>query len=160
MKKILGSTVILLAFYLSSTMVFGAEEKKSEPDVKAPGRWTGARRLRSGSAIRRPNLAIIFGKITKIDSSDPAKATLEVKNETDGTTHKVDITPWTNVTKVTDISELKTGDNVRIMARKVEEGEVAMTVVFGKIRNIAAPRMGRPVSAASAAAPAKEAAQK
>ena len=98
------------------------------------------------SPAARPNFSVIFGNITKIDNTDPAKPKLEVKSDIDGATHIIEITPWTNVTKATDASELKAGDTVRIMARKVEASEVAMTVVFGKIRNIYAPKPTKPIT--------------
>ena len=150
MRKLSACAIILLTVSLSCTLLLGATNTKA----------TRGRGTVPGQTLRRPNFAIIFGKITKIDNSDPAKPKLEVKNDAEGTTHKVDITPWTNVTKVTDISELKTGDSVRILARKVEDGEVAMTVVFGKIRNISAPRTARPTVAAPAAIKAQGAAKK
>jgi hypothetical protein len=98
-----------------------------------------------GKAMPRANFNMLYGTITKIDTSDPANVKLEVKNEADNTTHTVELTPATNVTKVTDISELKTGENVRVMARKVDDKEVAMGVMFGKIRK-PAPRPVRPAA--------------
>ena len=96
-----------------------------------------------GAAVKRPakpNFAVVFGAITKIDASDPAKSKLEVKSDADGTTHALDIMPWTNVSKVTDLSELKVGDTVRVMSRKVEGKDVAVAVVFGKIKNLPRPK--------------------
>jgi Cu/Ag efflux protein CusF len=129
------------------------------PAVGGAPAAAAARAPVTAPAARRPNFTIIFGSITKIDNSDPTKPRLEVKSDMDGASHVIDLTPWTNVTKVTDVSELKPGETVRIMARKVENNEVAMTVVFGKIRNIYAPR---PAASAVAppAAPAKAAPKK
>ena len=79
------------------------------------------------------------------DMTDPANVKLEVKNEADNTTHIVELTPTTNVMKATDVSELKAGDNVRVMARKVDNKEVAMNVMFGKIKK-PAPRPVRPAA--------------
>jgi len=140
MKKILAVLVVAL-LTAGIVALADAQEKKAAaakaPAVTAAPRAAGAA---APTAPRRPNFAVIFGNITKIDNADPAKPKLEVKSDIDGTTHTVDITPWTNVTKVTDLSELKTGDTVRIMARKVDNNELAMTVVFGKIKNMYAPR--------------------
>ena len=100
----------------------------------------------------RANFAIITGSITKIDTADPNNVKLEVVNDADKTTHTVAVTPWTNITKVTDITELKAGDTVRIMSRKVDENEVAMGVMFGKIKKIApaAPAQAAPAAQAQA----------
>ncbi len=144
MKKIPVSALALLMLSVNCALLFGADVTKAAP----------------GQAARRPNFSIISGDITKIDNSDPAKPALEIKNSADGTTHKVDITPWTSVTKVTDLTELKTGDTVRIMARKVEDSEVAMTVVFGKIKNLYAPRTARPAVTQAPAAAAQGAVKK
>jgi len=91
------------------------------------------------AGVERPNFAVIFGSVDSIDSSDPAKPILKIKSDIDGSIHTIDVSPWTNITKVTDFSEIKTGDSVRLMTRKIEDREVAMTIVFGKIKNIYRP---------------------
>ena len=138
---------LILSIAIISSISNAAEEKKGPRPASAvaPAGRTPAG-LPAGVAPRRPNFSVIFGSITKIDNTDPAKPKLEVKSDIDGASHVVELTPWTNVTKVTDASELKTGDTVRITARKVEASEVAMTVVFGKIRNIYAPKPTRPIT--------------
>jgi hypothetical protein len=88
---------------------------------------------------------MLYGTITNIDKADPANVKLEVKNEADNTAHIVELTPNTNVTKTTDISELKAGDTVRVMARKMDNKEVAMSVMFGKIKK-PVPRPIRPAA--------------
>lgn len=88
----------------------------------------------------RTNFAMLFGSISKIDNKDPSKPVLEIKSETDNVTHRIELTPLTSITKFTDISELKTGDEVRVMTRKVDGKEIAMGVMFGKIRNLPIPK--------------------
>jgi hypothetical protein len=56
------------------------------------------------------------------------------------------------VTKVTDISELKTGEAIRVMCRKVDDKEVAMGVLFGNIKSMPPPR---PVGAMPPPVPTK-----
>ena len=87
----------------------------------------------------RPNFGMIAGTVTGIDTKDPANIKLMVKNDADGTTHTVTVTPWTNITKVTDISELKTDEPIRMMTRKIDDKEVAMGIMFGKIKALPAP---------------------
>ena len=152
---------LLLSVFL--TTVASAQEKKEAAAATAPATTTSVASSQSATApaaVRRPNFAIVFGAITKIDTSDPAKTKLEVKSDVDNTTHTIELTPWTNVTKVTDVSELKTGDTVRIMARKVDANEVAMTIVFGKIRNVYAPRTTTPAASAQPSQPATTPVQK
>jgi len=47
--------------------------------------------------------------------------------------------PWTNITKVTDLSELKQGEAVRVISRKIDDKNTAMGIVFGNIKNAPAP---------------------
>ena len=82
----------------------------------------------------RPAMNMLFGTVTNIDTRDPASIKLEVKTEADGKTHVVEVLPATTITKATDISELKKGEKVRVMARMVDDKEVAMGVMFGKMR--------------------------
>jgi len=82
----------------------------------------------------KSNFNMLMGPVTKIDATDPSKIKLEVQNERDNQIHEVEVTPATNVTKVTEISELKVGDTVRTMVRKVDDKEVAMGVMFGKFK--------------------------
>jgi Cu/Ag efflux protein CusF len=156
-------TLISIALFCIAiiTPSFAAEAKKEPvktmpavaarpaPDLKAPAKPFPA-----------PNFTVIFGSVTKVDMTDPAKPVIEIKNTADDTLHVVEITPWTNVTKVTDISELKTGDTVRVMTRKVNDKETAMTVVFGKIRNLPTARPVVPTVPPPAPAVKKEAAKK
>ena len=127
-----------------------AQEKKTAPvktaPVKAVSPAPGAEQTAmppKALPVRQParaNFSVIAGSITNIDNTDPAKPKLVVLSEKDNTTHTLDITPWTNITKATDISELKTGEKVRVMVRKLENNEVAVNVLFGKIRTAPPPR--------------------
>jgi hypothetical protein len=166
MKKVI-ILVVIMAF--CATLAQAAEEKAdaakkapaatkavtTAPAAKAAAAKTPA--AAPGKALRRPAFTVVFGTLTKVDYADPAKPKIEVKGDLDGKTRNIQVTPWTSVTKVTDLSELKGGDSVRVMTRKVDDNEVAMTVVFGKIRNIPATRAGAglPAAPAQAAPPAK-----
>jgi hypothetical protein len=120
-------SLMSLAFISSSFAADTGAVKKNSPPEPGIARAMPAKMPRS-------NFSMLYGKISKIDTSDPANAKIEVINEADNATHIIDVPPSTNITKATDISELKTGENVRIMARKVDSKEVAMGVMFGKIR--------------------------
>ena len=77
---------------------------------------------------------MIAGTVVNIDNADPANVKLQVKNDADGSVRTVTVTPWTNITKVTDISELKAGEAVRMMTRKIDDKDVAMGIMFGKVK--------------------------
>lgn len=132
--------LFISAFVFALSASSEAQQASKKIALKSTAAAAKAPEVRVGGQTARPTFAVLFGSVTKIDTADPAKTKLEIKSEADGTTHTVELTPWTNVTKVTDVSELKSGDNVRLMTRVIDDKEVAMTVVFGKIRNIAAPR--------------------
>lgn len=138
--------IILLALALCISLtglLYGAENKTATATPVAPAATTPS----AARPIPRPNFAMVSGTITKIDTTDPANVKLEVQSEIDNQVHVIGITPWTNVTKVTDVSELKVGDSVRVMSRKMEDKEVAMGVMFGKIRRMPTPGpMGGPAA--------------
>lgn len=96
------------------------------------------------------SFAMVAGTIESVDVSDPANIKVSVKNDADGVVRTISVTPYTSITKTTDISELKTGDNVRMMTKKADNKEVAMGIMFGKLKPMAAP-------AATAAKPAAKA---
>ena len=131
MKKLLTILLAVSLFFVFIGITSAAQEKAKQP-------------LPQKQPLRRPTAPafnVVPGSITKINTADPAKPTIEVKNDKDNTMHVIEITPFTNIAKMTDISELKAGDEVRVMTRKVENKEVAVNVVFGKIKNMpAAPR--------------------
>ncbi len=93
----------------------------------------------AAQAVRRPAFNFITGSVTKIDTSDAANPVIEVKSDKDGKTHVIKLTPNTNIIKVTELSELKSGDAVRVMSRTVEGNESAMSVAFGKIKKMTLP---------------------
>lgn len=98
----------------------------------------------------KPNFGMVAGTIVSINNTDPNNVKLEVKSDADGTIRTVTVTPWTNITKVTDVSDLRTGEPVRMMTRKVEDKDVAMGIMFGKIKKIPTP----PAAKAPTAPPA------
>ncbi len=144
--------LLLLTFALflchSPSTSFSAEEAKKASGETGDISAARAKAFspKANAAINKTNFGITMGKIIKIDSTNPANIKMEVKNDADNTTHTIDIMPWTSVTKVTDISELKAGDNVRVMTRKTDNKETAMGVMFGKIRNIPKPAPVKPLT--------------
>jgi len=147
-----------VAFCFATIGISFAAEKEAAKPAAVPS-VAGPARATAGRMMPRSNLSILYGAIIKIDKADPANVKLEVKNEADNTTHIVELTPDTKVTKATDVSELKAGDNVRVMARKTDNKEVAMGVMFGKIKK-PAPRPVRPAAMSLAPAAAPSAQQK
>ena len=97
----------------------------------------------------RANFGIVTGKVSKIDSSDPNNPKMVVVSDADNTTHTISITPWTNINKATDISEIKVGDSIRVMSRKLDDKEVAMGIMFGKLRRTPAAQPQSAVAAQS-----------
>jgi Cu/Ag efflux protein CusF len=145
MKKI-ALVALAVVFCLASAGLAVAADKPAKAAAPAAGKALPM----TPKPMPRANFSMLYGTITKIDNADPANIKLEVKNEADGAMHTVELTSTTNVTKATDPSELKAGDNVRVMARKVDNKEVAMGVMFGNIRKPAP----RPAAAAKMPAPA------
>jgi Cu/Ag efflux protein CusF len=88
----------------------------------------------------KPMATVLFGSVTKIDNANPADVKLEVKSIADDSIHIVDVPAQVNIVKVTDLSELKTGDTVRVMARNIEGKEVAMNIIFGKLKMLPRPK--------------------
>ena len=150
-KAIIVSVVAIFCFGITVSS-FAADKTTAKPAAPAvaPAAAPAMAPVKAmPPKLPRANFSMLYGKVTKIDTTDPANVKLEVRNEADNTTHTVDVVPATNVTKVTGISELKTGENVRIMARKVDSKEVAMGVMFGNIRR----PIPRPVTPAGATPP-------
>ena len=155
MNKKLFALVLAVVFTASCVGVAtaaaqqkAAEKKVAVTSTKAPAA------SKAPAATRKPNFGMLAGTIAAIDTSDPANVKIQVKNETDGTVRTISVTPWTNITKVTDISELKTGEQVRMMTRKVDDKDVAMGIMFGKVKPIPAPApkaTAAPVTAPAAA---------
>jgi len=138
MKKLFMAVLIIVCFLGLSIAAFAADQKKA---ANAATVSTPSGRQQAGQRpLMRPNFTMIFGSITRIDNSNPAKPMLEVKSDADGKIHLIETTPSTSITKFTEISELKVGEPVRVMTRNVDKKEVAMGVMFGKIRNLPAPK--------------------
>lgn len=128
---------------------FAAEQKTA---VKAmPGSAQAA------MPIAKPNFSMIAGTVVSIDNADPNNVKLQVKNEKDGAIHNIVVMPSTNITKVTDVSELKAGEPIRLMTRKADDKEMAMGIMFGKVKNIPAPpALKKPTAPVTSAATAKK----
>lgn len=144
MKKLSFCAIIIFCSVLVIGSVFAADENKAVPaataNVKNPPANPQMPGMPAGQRPMKSNFGIVMGTITKINNADPANTTLEVKNSVDNKEHTLSVTPWTNVTKVTDLSELKVGDSVRVMSRTNDNKETAMAVMFGKIQNRPMPR--------------------
>ena len=125
-KMLMGAFGIIIISFCTAS--FAAVEK-----VPA----TGTRKVAPAVArpvAAKPNFGMIAGTVVNIDNTDPANVKLQVKNDADGSVRTVTVTPWTNITKVTDISELKAGEAVRMMTRKIDDKDVAMGIMFGKVK--------------------------
>jgi len=145
-NMLLSITVIAVMALNVCGISLAADEKKPMATAPKPPIAPG---------VNRPNLNMFGGTIENIDRSDPANIKISVKSETDGVVHNLSVAPFTNITKITDASELKTGDAVRVMARKTEDNkETAMGILFGKIRNLP-PMRPRPVPPTAPQIPAK-----
>jgi len=164
MKKLL-TLILVSAFCIALVGLSYAENAAKGTSAAQPAQAqdkakpAGATPQMPARQIARPNFAIISGNITNIDTGNPSSQRLEVKNTADDKLHIIEVTPWTNVTKVTDLSELKTGDAVRVMTRTIDNKEVAMSVIFGKIKTVTPPKnIAQPAAAPQQAAvtPSKE----
>lgn len=169
MRKIFVVCIALIFCISAVSFAFAQEAKKTQATpvktqvagAKAP---TGGQALPPGVAapgqMKRPNFSILSGSVTKVNTSDPKKQTIEVKSDADNTVHVVEVTPFTNVAKMTDVSEIKTGESVRVMARKMDDKEVAMSVMFGKIKALPMPPKVAPAAQTAPAKATKAAPQK
>ncbi len=120
MRKIISVFILTAVLFYLGAEGFAAEERPARPAAAA--------------TPLKPAFAMVFGEVTKIDKSDPARPAIEVKGDVDGKVRRIELTPATSVTKLTDISELKEGDTVRVMARRVDNKEVAISVMFSKFK--------------------------
>ena len=150
MKKIY--TLMLSAMFVFSSSLFVLAVDNTPIAAKTAAEQKSIETKRPA----RPNFAMLVGTVTKIDKSDPAQPVVEVKDERDGQIHEVEIVSTTNVTKVTTISELKAGDAVRVMAKKVDDKEVAMGIMFGNFKTLPPPARIPPAQGSPATRPAKE----
>jgi len=151
--------VVAVIFCAAGFAMAADEAKKVAPAKTAVSAASG---MTAGNAARpmapKPEFSMISGKIEKINSSDPKNVSITVKNDKDGTSRTLTVMPWTNITKSAEISDLKTGEAVRVMARKAENKEIAMGIMFGKMPTPPPQRQLPPQAAApaQAKAPAKK----
>lgn len=132
MKKVYMSFLAVMLCLAMADLSYCANEKASPKELVKP------------TKLPRPGFGVIAGSIVKIDKAGPESVRVEVKSESDNTVHAVEVTNTTNVTKVTDASELKVGDAVRMMTRKIDDKEVAMSVVTGNIKQLTARKSAPP----------------
>ncbi len=146
----------ILAIFCASSFAMAADvAKKATPIVAGKTTAGTVRQIPSKSEF-----AMIAGKVEKIDSSDPANVRITVKNDKDGASRTLTIMPWTNITKSVDISELKTGETIRVMTRKTQDKDIAMGIMFGKMLMPPPPRPAQPAQPSRTAAQAKVQAKK
>ncbi len=115
---------------------FGADENKSAVPAQQP-----AERMRPPE---RPmpmdrSIAFISGSISKIDAAVPGSVKVELINDVDGKSHVVEIGTATNILKVVEVGDLKAGDKARVVARKIGDKEIALSVVTGKLKEMSRP---------------------
>lgn len=143
-KKFFVSLAVLAVFLTFSLIAFSAEE--ASPAAKN----TAVKKLGNDPMIAAANAKfdMISGTVTAINTADPANVTIDVKKDSDGTVHTIQVSPWTNITKITDVTELKAGETVKVMSRKIDEKDTAMGIIFGKIKKTppvtAAPKAAAP----------------
>lgn len=153
MKKALTvSLIVVLAITLTS-IALAADKGSVELQAKQGqivAKTPPGQKLINQSGAVKSNFSMMLGTVSEIDAADPLNIKLKVQNERDNQIHTVEVTPTTNVTKSTEISELKVGDTIRVMARKVNDKEVAVGIMFGKLRSIPTPK---PLPAQASPAP-------
>ncbi|MFA6141707.1 MAG: hypothetical protein WC738_00230 [Candidatus Omnitrophota bacterium] len=136
--------VVVAALAVASCLagIYGvsyAADQKAPASVKPMAQTTPAK------PARPANISMFGGTIENIDNSDPANVKIQVKDDATGASRTITVAPWTNVTKVTDITELKKGEAIRTMVRKTGDKDVAMGIMFGKIKTLP-PLKQRPVT--------------
>ncbi len=147
-KKVFSFGLIMILCLSLAAVTMAVDEKKMETSpipVMTKTDPTATSQARPMARPMVPSMGMISGTITKINNSDPANSTLEVKSDKDNSLHTITVMPWTNITKITGLSELKTGDSVRVLSRKVNDKDTAMGVVFGDLKKITPPAMPKPV---------------
>ena len=133
MKKLIAVFCIVGLFIMLSSGAFGADENKGSSSVKQSAQNV---RPPKGSMPMNRNIAFIAGSITKIDATVPGSVKVEIVNDADGKSHLVDIGPGTNILKVVDAADLKAGDKAKIVARKADDKEIALSVVTGNLKEM------------------------
>lgn len=120
MKKIIFLLVLFLSIMIGSS--FGAEKKEQPTKAQAKAQSEAMPALKTN---------IVYGEIVSVDMANSA---ITLKNLNNSEQVTVDFNPTTGVTKITDASELKQGDNVRIIYQDQEGKKIARAIMFGKIR--------------------------
>jgi hypothetical protein len=83
-------------------------------------------------SAQKSTAAVVYGKISKIDRTDPSIITIELVDSRSGKTRVIEAPVAIDVAKITDTSELKPGDNARIFTKSIGDKELAITIIFGK----------------------------
>ncbi|MCX5679552.1 MAG: hypothetical protein NTZ95_02640 [Candidatus Omnitrophica bacterium] len=143
---------VLVIFCAANFAMAADKTKKAVPAASDKAPVTTTRQMPP-----RPEFSMMAGKVESVDSSDPTNVRITIKNDKDGTSHTLTVMPWTNITKSTELSELKTGEAVRVMGRKVQGKEIAMGIMFGKMPT---PPSQKQVPPPQAAIQAKDQAKK
>ncbi|MCX5678468.1 MAG: hypothetical protein NTY76_05095 [Candidatus Omnitrophica bacterium] len=128
------------ALAIAFSLTFTAAGSAVDENTGKNGQMAAEQKLVNPRGAVKSGFSMILGNISKIDTADPSRIKIEVNGERDNQLHIVEIAPSTSVTKVTDISELKVGDPVRVMARKTDDKEVAIGVMFGNLKKLPAPK--------------------
>jgi len=93
---------------------------------------------------------MLIGSIISVDTSDPANPIIEARDESTGAIHKLSTKQWTSVTKICDISDLKPGDSARIIIQKTDGKEIAIGIIFGKVKGLPKPTLATETASSSA----------
>ena len=136
MKKVY--VAVLAVIILAGLSITAEAVDNTEKANMAPQGPAGMRNIAGARKLARPNFNMLSGSVVKIDNTDPAKPKLEIKNDADGAITSVEVTPFTNIIKAVELSELKTGDTVRAMVRKADNTNTAINIMFGKIKKLPA----------------------
>lgn len=127
MKKGILILTGFMALSLASTS-YCAENIKSKDKEKVP-LTTKPQAVPTNLPTIKTN--ILYGEIVSIDFSN---STIIIKDISTGEKNTINFTPTTGVTKLTDVNELKQGDNIRVIYQDQEGKKTARAIMFGKIR--------------------------
>jgi len=114
-----------------------AGQKKASPAVTAP--------VKKPMPPVKSNMLFLTGTISNIDTTIPDNTKIELLSDSDGKSHVVELNRTTNIVKVMNASELKTGEKVKVMARKLDDKAVAMSIITGKIEELPRPKQPSPM---------------
>ncbi len=135
-KAFAVSLIIAFVALIFTSVSFAAVKKAATAPAPAIQKVATAPAM---PAAPKANFGMLAGTVSSVDNKDPANIKLLIKSDADGSVHTVFVTPGTNVTKVTDVSELKPGEPVRMMTRKIDDKDMAMGIMFGKVKNPVPP---------------------